>query len=1118
MVKKSYFTLVIIMILTACGPKLTTPTVSLETPYPTALDMTGQDNFQAKISQANGGIISDRDGFSIQIAPGALSQNGEIQIYKQSTTRINDNDYQRQIGPIYQISLKEADLSDSIYLTLPYKGFDLPVEVLEDNYSVAFFDENIQEWVVLPGVIDPQAKTISTRVDHFSIFGIIAWLKDKPPRILDFKFSPATLYVDCDRIRDPQYLTNLTDNLQLIVDDPDGYEDLDSDPELTLQYEKLFRKDDFENYQMVNDSPGNYEFTWTGGVKWNPVGELFGMCGNLHTIKATVRVEDRPGRHSEATAIQDVQYTIGPQIELKSPIQETSTTTTPVFNWNIAWPEEGQTNFESLEFAISTTPTFGWATVYSERNLPLDQKSISLKEGILKPGKTYYWQVNAVRDLNGPSDWAYVRSPTGRFWVTKGQDACATSDETGCIRVRVKNSQGGPAEDKQVTFYEYENSHIVDRGRTDANGTVYVSGAVGKEYYATVSHSRGSEDATWYGLLCRFTPVANQVTDFTVNLEKGDETTICEPIVEKAPSPEGGYCAWKNNIIGTWVLDKSYIKYNPDGTGTKYPDGDRNLGKGFVWTCFEETGEFIDYTNGERFPIVFQDINNYLMNGTSWSRTKMDITCPRPDEGGAILYQHADYDCGGEGENFGWMIRRDPGFQAVADSFNDRLSSIGIPPGWSVMLYEHDMNAGGYKCLNGSNPFFPNETLNNGVTLNDQVSTFEVFDAPDCGGLPLIRPDYYRRSDYIEEYWNNSTMVSICLYIDRYRFYKMIDDRTAEISMDREVNPEKGDCSQLEGGKTYHVNIMTGRGVDEESQNQFEGRNYPFSETTNASWNDTTFPTFTTMQEYRSDGGEGLEWRIGYKRYYDLATGFNVFTEFAGSLFSTKSGEIDRSGCLAGKMIYFETTEPLQNKSGEIAQVKWPLDLGKTCGKLPAFSGAPSVPVLVAPEKDKKYCKPGMYDLPGDIILEWTGNVVPENQARFSIPGQYESVEPEFDHMNLLELWGRSFDSSDWTLIGRTNLFTYTDVNHQGARLRKDTVKKFMALFESPIVYFKWRVKFVNPSFEIRTSVSDWGSFVVETYFNDDSTCGGTADPNPQSTSINPPIMDPDDFSGGLLP
>ena len=117
---------------------------------------------------------------------------------------------------------------------------------------------------------------------------------------------------------------------------------------------------------------------------------------------------------------------------------------------------------------------------------------------------------------------------------------------------------------------------------------------------------------------------------------------------------------------------------------------------------------------------------------------------PCPSSGGVILYKHADYDCGGGGEGTGWVRRDGAGWQAVPGGFNDQASSVKVPSGWSVKLYEHSdpNNRGGWACRTGDDDTFWGDLFDNGVGLNDNVSSFEVVTSPNCGANhPPNAPD-----------------------------------------------------------------------------------------------------------------------------------------------------------------------------------------------------------------------------------------------------------------------------------------------------------------------------------------------------------------------------------------
>ena len=118
-----------------------------------------------------------------------------------------------------------------------------------------------------------------------------------------------------------------------------------------------------------------------------------------------------------------------------------------------------------------------------------------------------------------------------------------------------------------------------------------------------------------------------------------------------------------------------------------------------------------------------------------------DSAPPCPDSGGVILYKDWHYDCGGEGEGRGYMRRDGTGWQNVGGEFDNRASSVHVPSGWSVKLFEHPDHGGGWACRSGDDDNFGGDHFNNGLSLNDNVSSFEVFHDDHCGQQPNRPPN-----------------------------------------------------------------------------------------------------------------------------------------------------------------------------------------------------------------------------------------------------------------------------------------------------------------------------------------------------------------------------------------
>jgi hypothetical protein len=152
-----------------------------------------------------------------------------------------------------------------------------------------------------------------------------------------------------------------------------------------------------------------------------------------------------------------------------------------------------------------------------------------------------------------------------------------------------------------------------------------------------------------------------------------------------------------------------------------------------------------------------------LYSGTPWCQGD---DCPT--SGGVILYQNANYDCGGEGEGTGYVLRSSTGWQNVPSGFNDQASSLRVPSGWSVRLYEHGDRAGASVCRNSDDTDFAGDSYDGGTSLNDTVSSFEVFDSSDCGGGSGDTVTLFEHPDYwgTEYGWHDAGWYNVPDYMN----------------------------------------------------------------------------------------------------------------------------------------------------------------------------------------------------------------------------------------------------------------------------------------------------------------------------------------------------------------
>ena len=107
-----------------------------------------------------------------------------------------------------------------------------------------------------------------------------------------------------------------------------------------------------------------------------------------------------------------------------------------------------------------------------------------------------------------------------------------------------------------------------------------------------------------------------------------------------------------------------------------------------------------------------------------------------PETGGVILYWNAGFDCTNDTGDPGYRLRYGDGFQDLnTGKFDDQASSIHIPAGWSVRLYENVEKNGASHCFNTSVSNFEDfgNFDNRDLPVNDNVTSMQVFRDGTCG-------------------------------------------------------------------------------------------------------------------------------------------------------------------------------------------------------------------------------------------------------------------------------------------------------------------------------------------------------------------------------------------------
>lgn len=194
------------------------------------------------------------------------------------------------------------------------------------------------------------------------------------------------------------------------------------------------------------------------------------------------------------------------------------------------------------------------------------------------------------------------------------------------------------------------------------------------------------------------------------------------------------YWALENRPEAIWIAAWIYTAYNPNATVWTTACGLSNS----TWSNHQRLRQYAGGHN-ETWGSVTLNIDSNVMDGiVATAYGQPDAICPRPDgvaPSGVILYSGADYDCHGRQAEYGYYWRNAAGLYNLDGFFENRGSSIYLPAGVSVRLFENLNGGGGSLCLEASEPLFGGKSFNNGQGLDNQVSSFEIFTGPACGDV-----------------------------------------------------------------------------------------------------------------------------------------------------------------------------------------------------------------------------------------------------------------------------------------------------------------------------------------------------------------------------------------------
>jgi hypothetical protein len=95
------------------------------------------------------------------------------------------------IGLTYDLGPDETSFDQAITITCSYDPYEISLEVAEEDLVIASYDEEAGEWLVSPSVVDVVNNTVTTLVDHLSIFTIMAPVPPPAPAA----FTPSSLTI-----------------------------------------------------------------------------------------------------------------------------------------------------------------------------------------------------------------------------------------------------------------------------------------------------------------------------------------------------------------------------------------------------------------------------------------------------------------------------------------------------------------------------------------------------------------------------------------------------------------------------------------------------------------------------------------------------------------------------------------------------------------------------------------------------------------------------------------------------------------------------------------------------------------------------------------------------------
>jgi len=104
-------------------------------------------------------------------------------------------EYMEMVGHAYKLGPSGATFAPPVTLAIEYLEALVPAGVLEKNLFIAYWDENKLEWTIADSTADPAGNIVTTQIDHFSTYAVMASTRPAEFSVTDLSVVPDEINV-----------------------------------------------------------------------------------------------------------------------------------------------------------------------------------------------------------------------------------------------------------------------------------------------------------------------------------------------------------------------------------------------------------------------------------------------------------------------------------------------------------------------------------------------------------------------------------------------------------------------------------------------------------------------------------------------------------------------------------------------------------------------------------------------------------------------------------------------------------------------------------------------------------------------------------------------------------